>query len=318
MAWLLSLAGKREAAAQVDYGARAARAARARGLFPTDFSSVEASLATLRGIVSWGDVGVGLENAYRAAELEGPTAPWRPLVCLAVGAGLYYNGQFEQADEWLAQSTKPGIARGLWRLAISSLSIRSLVAGELERIEAQTLHAEQAVELARRHGLEEIEVELFAALGAWLVTCRRFDEALSIFERGTFAARLAGHPRPLAELLVRHAALLQALDRKDAPAVLEDARAAVNACPDPGFLAERQAALERPRRTHRERHDGALSDRELVVLRMLGGRLSERDIGRELYLSHNTVHSHTKSIYRKLGASSRTEALRQARQLGLI
>jgi LuxR family maltose regulon positive regulatory protein len=51
---------------------------------------------------------------------------------------------------------------------------------------------------------------------------------------------------------------------------------------------------------------------------MLRGSLSERDIGRELYLSHNTIHSHTRSIYRKLGASSRSEALTHARRLGLI
>jgi LuxR family transcriptional regulator, maltose regulon positive regulatory protein len=61
-----------------------------------------------------------------------------------------------------------------------------------------------------------------------------------------------------------------------------------------------------------------LSDRELVILRMLGGPLSERDIGRELYLSHSTIHSHTKSIYRKLGVSSRSAALESARELGLI
>jgi LuxR family maltose regulon positive regulatory protein len=61
-----------------------------------------------------------------------------------------------------------------------------------------------------------------------------------------------------------------------------------------------------------------LSDRELVVLRMLGGPLSERDIGRELYLSHNTVHSHARSIYRKLGATSRAQALQLARELGIF
>ena len=51
---------------------------------------------------------------------------------------------------------------------------------------------------------------------------------------------------------------------------------------------------------------------------MLGGTLSERDIGRELYLSQNTIHSHTKSIYRKLGVSSRSAALQHAREIGLI
>jgi LuxR family maltose regulon positive regulatory protein len=62
----------------------------------------------------------------------------------------------------------------------------------------------------------------------------------------------------------------------------------------------------------------ALSERELVVLRMLSSPLSERDIGRELYLSHNTIHSHTRSIYRKLGVSSRGEALQQALSRGLL
>lgn len=48
------------------------------------------------------------------------------------------------------------------------------------------------------------------------------------------------------------------------------------------------------------------------------GSLSERDIGRELYISRNTIHSHTKSIYRKLGVSSRALALEKGRELGLI
>ena len=50
---------------------------------------------------------------------------------------------------------------------------------------------------------------------------------------------------------------------------------------------------------------GELSERELDVLRLLRGPLSESEIASELYVSHNTVHSHTRSIYRKLGVSSR-------------
>jgi LuxR family maltose regulon positive regulatory protein len=51
---------------------------------------------------------------------------------------------------------------------------------------------------------------------------------------------------------------------------------------------------------------------------MLTGPLSEREIGRELYLSHNTVHGHARSIYRKLGATSRAEAIQRARELHLL
>jgi ATP/maltotriose-dependent transcriptional regulator MalT len=84
------------------------------------------------------------------------------------------------------------------------------------------------------------------------------------------------------------------------------------------LMGERAEALEPspPARPHTGEKE--LTERELVVLRMLTGPLSERDIGRELYLSHNTIHSHTRSIYRKLGASSRAQAVCQARSLSLI
>ena len=61
-----------------------------------------------------------------------------------------------------------------------------------------------------------------------------------------------------------------------------------------------------------------LSDRELGVLRLLATDLTQREIGRELYLSLNTVKSHTRSIFRKLGVSGRERAVARARELGLI
>ena len=61
-----------------------------------------------------------------------------------------------------------------------------------------------------------------------------------------------------------------------------------------------------------------LTERELRVLRLLASDLSERDIGRELYVSHNTVHSHVRSIYRKLGVSSRARALERTRELRIL
>ena len=64
--------------------------------------------------------------------------------------------------------------------------------------------------------------------------------------------------------------------------------------------------------------DEKLTQRERRVLQLLTGDLSERDIGRELYVSHNTVHSHVRSIYRKLGVSSRAHALQRTRELRLL
>ena len=100
---------------------------------------------------------------------------------------------------------------------------------------------------------------------------------------------------------------------------MAEARSILGSCPDPGILAGRLAALDRPPQIRRARSgDQELTQRELRVLKLLHSDLSERDIGRELYVAHNTVHSHVRAIYRKLGVSSRADALKRGRQLGLL
>ena len=56
-----------------------------------------------------------------------------------------------------------------------------------------------------------------------------------------------------------------------------------------------------------------LSDRELQVLRLLDSPLTSEEIGRELYISSNTVRTHIKNIYAKLGVNRRMDAVRLAR-----
>lgn len=61
-----------------------------------------------------------------------------------------------------------------------------------------------------------------------------------------------------------------------------------------------------------------LTERELEVLRLLGTEMSGPDIARELYVSLNTMRSHTKSIYTKLGVGNRRAAVRRATELDLL
>jgi LuxR family maltose regulon positive regulatory protein len=61
-----------------------------------------------------------------------------------------------------------------------------------------------------------------------------------------------------------------------------------------------------------------LSDRELDVLRLLATELGGPDIARELVLSLNTVRTHTKNIYTKLGVNNRRAAVRRATELDLL
>jgi LuxR family maltose regulon positive regulatory protein len=61
-----------------------------------------------------------------------------------------------------------------------------------------------------------------------------------------------------------------------------------------------------------------LSSRELEVLRLLASDLSGPEIARHLVVSLNTLRTHTKSIFAKLGATSRREAITRANALGLL
>ena len=61
-----------------------------------------------------------------------------------------------------------------------------------------------------------------------------------------------------------------------------------------------------------------LSDREIEVLELIAAGLTNQEIGSRLYLSRNTIKVHTRNIYSKLGVNSRTQAVAQARSVGIL
>ena len=67
-----------------------------------------------------------------------------------------------------------------------------------------------------------------------------------------------------------------------------------------------------------ERKGPGLTRAELRLLPLLATHLSFREIGARLYVSRNTVKTQAISVYRKLGVSSRSDAIDQAAQLGLV
>jgi ATP/maltotriose-dependent transcriptional regulator MalT len=63
---------------------------------------------------------------------------------------------------------------------------------------------------------------------------------------------------------------------------------------------------------------GTLSDRELQVLRLLDSELTGPEIARELYVTLNTLRTHTKRIFTKLDATTRAAAVRRGHERGLL
>ena len=88
----------------------------------------------------------------------------------------------------------------------------------------------------------------------------------------------------------------------------------------PGYVRSLLAAFDVADHTPPVKQDviEPLSERELDVLRLLGTDLAGPDIAHALMVSLNTMRTHTKNIYAKLGVNSRRAAIRRAEELGLL
>ena len=109
----------------------------------------------------------------------------------------------------------------------------------------------------------------------------------------------------------------------DAEATCREAGRSVRELADPGRVS--WLAVDVGREIARARSRAATgelleppSKAELAVLCLLESELSVRQIGEQLFLSANTVRTHTRAIYRKLDVNSRTEAVARADALGLF
>ena len=88
----------------------------------------------------------------------------------------------------------------------------------------------------------------------------------------------------------------------------------------PNYAGRLLAAFEKPKvsRTVTQPLIEPLSKRELEVLGLLGTELNGPEIARELVISPNTMRTHTRNIYSKLGVNSRRAAVRRAEELDLL
>lgn len=141
------------------------------------------------------------------------------------------------------------------------------------------------------------------------------------------AARSARQGRAILEvaktLLVRAEIAEHLGDHDTAEAILEEVGTTVRGCADAGIDSTLFGSAERGTGvTVTSRNDVAvveeLTPKELEVLRLLPTRLSRREIGARLYVSLNTVKTHQRAVYRKLGVEHRSAAVSRARELGLL
>ena len=101
-------------------------------------------------------------------------------------------------------------------------------------------------------------------------------------------------------------------DRPGAQEHAETARAALHGYPDPGMLPSRLAQLD-----ERLAHPSELTPAEIRILPFLPTHLSVKEVAERLQVSPATVKTHVASVYAKLGATSRSDAVEKMQHLGL-
>jgi ATP/maltotriose-dependent transcriptional regulator MalT len=316
-AWILHFLGRREEGRAAL--AAAIRAPAAPGPMPDGASSIDATAALMGAAFPGDDVGRMLASAQRAFELEaGRDSPWRVTVHVLLGFALVRAGRFAEARDPLRVGADRATEGEMWMDAVGARSL-------LARVEIETGDPVLAEELARdalglgeMTGLVSTPTYTYGRMILGLVLGRRGD-AQGADEELTQALpgmRALGEPLSIAETLLALGQARRAMGRRDeAAALLREADFLIDSLRDPGVL---DATRKQPAATRRRPATDQVSRRELEVLRTMAGGASKREAADELFVSYNTVHSHVRSIYQKLGAHSLSEAVAKARQRGLI
>ena len=320
-AWMLLVLGR---PGDVEAEVRAAERGTLPGPLADGSSSVASSAALVRtsARLLLGDVGAAAQSAALAAELEpDTTAVWRPHVTNALGMTAFWSGAFEEAEVAFTETVSAGEAAGYYAAEIYALGYLAVIS--VERAEAGRRVA-AARALAGRLALGEHWVTVMVDYAAAELARARGElrEARAETEHGLNIARRGGLRLDTAYGLLGLARIAQQADDTDEARELRArAQRQLAACPDPGFLrawaGTEDSAGQRSAAAGADSAD-ELSERELAVLRLLSSRLSLREIGNELYVSLNTIKTHTRNIYAKLRVSSREQAVARAREFGLL
>jgi LuxR family transcriptional regulator, maltose regulon positive regulatory protein len=295
------------------------------GGLPDGVSSLLFGANLARASLVFDDLGRSVAAGRRALELAGPKSLqfwW--MAQSALGHSLYLSGQAAETRPQLEELVGRVPAAAQPVAVVLALAVLSLLAGDQDDDDNAMALARRAAATADTQGLsaEPMCGIAYAALGRALARQGELAEAEVQLERALAPVGIDSMLGPRAFALLLLAPVRRGRgDLAGARALVEQARELIERSADPGSLPVLLEQTERalaavPRR--RVEAAAPLTERELVVLRLLPSRLTTREISRELSVSVTTIRSQVQAIYRKLQASSRAEAVTRGRELGLL
>jgi LuxR family transcriptional regulator, maltose regulon positive regulatory protein len=319
----LVLAFVNEPPERVEKWLQVALRARAPGALANGMPSLEFGVALVRALFLLDDVGAASRAGRLVAGLAEEDNEWRLEALLGRGHSLYVAGHAGEARSVLEQAMRERRSDTPQTMAtiVAYLAMIELDRGEVDAGEAL---ARRSLTILEERGLGDL---MPASSG-------RLALGVALGARGALAdaeaeIRLGAELRENRGATVMHAHALVLLARARhamgnvaaATATLEEARLEVESLRDAGIVRALLEDSERRLRVNARplvTTGDELSERESVVLRLLAAGRTKPEIANELYITYNTVKTHTRTIYRKLGVSRRSDAVERARALGLM
>lgn len=250
--------------------------------------------------------------------------PYRSVSQLVLGGTALMRGDRDEAIARLrdAERRSASLAPAPYTLSLAQLAVLALEEGRDD--EAGALLA-RARDFQRVSGLGEYATQALVASVRALQLARAGDVAPAREEaaRAARALTLNRYATPWitaqARLVLAQAAV-ELRELASARTLLGEARRVAERDPDAVWLhaAVAEVAAQVDEVAGAGGGDDPLTIAELRTLQYLPTHLSLREVGDRLYVSRNTVKTHTISIYRKLGVNSRSEAVARGRELGLL
>jgi len=294
------------------------------GVLP-DGDTVEAIMAYLRANLCRQGPATMRADAEAALGGLGPASTYRATMVYTVGLSHLLEGDLDKAEASFAHACDLAATIETSPLTGLVLAEQAQVAIERGDWAAAAPFIAHALELVTRGPFDDYWTSALVFATAARAAAHRGDLA-EARERARCAARL----RPLLTyalpvvslqaLLELARAYLSLIDPEGARATLEQARGILQQRPDLGILADAARTLDARVGQIVQATPvaaSALTAAELRLVPLLPTHLTYPEIGERLFISRHTVKTHAGSIYRKLGASSRAEAVERIKELGL-
>jgi LuxR family maltose regulon positive regulatory protein len=321
-AWIQALGGH---AAAAERWADAAERGSYDGMLSDGSASIEGWRALLRAKLCRHGVRQMRADAELALTLIPVSSLWRAPAQLLLGISHLLAGDLGVADRVVAEAVEVAQDAGATVAVTVALAERAILAIGRQDWQAAETMVNQARSVVATAHLEECvtSLVLYAAGARVAIHHGNRDQADQDLARAQQLRPQATHALPYYAVQARlelTRAYLALTDLAAARTVLGEVEELLRWRPDLGILPEQanQLRAQLDRLGSDVIAAAPLTTAELRLLPLLATHLSFREMGQQLYVSQHTVKTQALSIYRKIGASSRSEAVQRVQKTGLL